>query len=243
MERIYGGQDAEIETFPYQVSIQYFGVHQCGGSIISPNFVITTAHTIETLVNSTMKKYLSVRAGTSYRTAGGTAHKVVKIIPHEDFTTVSRNNKSSSELSIHDIALLQVEPPFVFDDTHQAVELFSENEILKVGENGIITGWGLTEQNVQAEKLQAVGLPVLSRELCLQIYGKYTRLEGQFCSGLFSEGGKDACNGDSGGPFAIDGRLAGIIAWGVKDCGNPNFPGVYTNIPYYRKWIRKHANV
>lgn len=45
--RIVGGQDADIEDHPYQVSLQQYGAHICGGSIISPRHVLTAAHCTE----------------------------------------------------------------------------------------------------------------------------------------------------------------------------------------------------
>ncbi|XP_049947522.1 trypsin-1-like [Schistocerca serialis cubense] len=46
--RIYGGHDATRGEFPYQVSLQYvllfFQYHNCGGSIISSNAILTAGH-------------------------------------------------------------------------------------------------------------------------------------------------------------------------------------------------------
>jgi trypsin len=42
--RIVGGVDIRIEEAPYQISLQYFGSHYCGGAIISKDFVLTAAH-------------------------------------------------------------------------------------------------------------------------------------------------------------------------------------------------------
>lgn len=42
--KIVGGVDIDIREAPYQVSLQYFGAHICGGAIISKDYVITAAH-------------------------------------------------------------------------------------------------------------------------------------------------------------------------------------------------------
>lgn len=44
IRRIIGGQQAPITKFPFLVSIQMFGQHSCGGSIVAPSFVVSAAH-------------------------------------------------------------------------------------------------------------------------------------------------------------------------------------------------------
>lgn len=61
------------------------------------------------------------------------------------------------------------------------------------------------------------------------------------CAG--GEKGKDACNGDGGGPLVcpIDHEgsryyQAGIVSWGIG-CGIENVPGVYVDVATFRNWI------
>ncbi|XP_075232227.1 trypsin-3-like [Lycorma delicatula] len=58
-----------------------------------------------------------------------------------------------------------------------------------------------------------------------------------FCA---SDVNGDACQGDSGGPVTCDGVLVGITSWGTG-CGMNDFPGVYTNVSYYRDWIDENS--
>lgn len=42
--RIVGGFPVRIEEVPYQASLQFFGIHICGGVIISSTFILTACH-------------------------------------------------------------------------------------------------------------------------------------------------------------------------------------------------------
>lgn len=45
-EGIQGGTDAQEGQFPYQISLEAYGLSMCGGSILSERFVITAAHCV-----------------------------------------------------------------------------------------------------------------------------------------------------------------------------------------------------
>lgn len=61
------------------------------------------------------------------------------------------------------------------------------------------------------------------------------------CAGP-DEGGRDACDGDFGGPLTTGGQLVGIALWG-KGCGQKGYPGVYTSVAPLREWIRDMTGV
>ncbi len=77
----------------------------------------------------------------------------------------------------------------------------------------------------------------------------------------------DACAGDSGGVlvekdtnvsayfsnrvtivklnvYYIGDQVAyGIVSWGHKACGQKGFPGVYTDIFHYKRWIERNMGL
>ena len=54
------------------------------------------------------------------------------------------------------------------------------------------------------------------------------------------QAGIDSCEADSGGPMQCNGKLCGVVSFGLG-CASEDLPGVYTNIPKYADWIRSNA--
>lgn len=105
------------------------------------------------------------------------------------------------------------------------------------GSTGIISGWGYLEAgnpSTVADVLQYTSMTIFDNEICKSAYQEWFK-EGMFCSGVKGMW-RDACQGDSGGPFTTNGIQIGIISWGVG-CADKRYPGVYTNIAIFRKWI------
>ena len=97
--------------------------------------------------------------------------------------------------------------------------------------------------------LQVVKLPIMSNEKCRQMYAKagfQKRVPSTAVCAGFAEGGKDSCEGDSGGPLMAWSdqhnawTVVGIVSNGIK-CAEPNLPGVYTRVSEYIDWINKYV--
>uniref|UniRef100_A0A3B3TRX3 trypsin n=1 Tax=Poecilia latipinna TaxID=48699 RepID=A0A3B3TRX3_9TELE len=102
-----------------------------------------------------------------------------------------------------------------------------------------VSGWGHVRVSGGGQvplKLRTVTVPIVSAARCNgsdSFNGNITA--NMICAG-YPSGGKDACKGDSGGPLVCRGRVYGMVSWG-NGCGDAQFPGVYTAVSRFRRWI------
>ncbi|KAG5263210.1 hypothetical protein AALO_G00283810 [Alosa alosa] len=112
-----------------------------------------------------------------------------------------------------------------------------------------VTGWGHVAENKPLggkETLQEVRVSLVDDITCRRLFPKMT--DGMTCAGDLN-GGKDACQNDSGGPLvcvpAGDEKRrfvqVGIVSFG-KGCGRKGRAGVYTYTPHYAQFIHKTIN-
>ena len=92
--------------------------------------------------------------------------------------------------------------------------------------------------------LQHVMVNMMDREKCRAKYSTKEITDNMICAGT-ERGGKDACQGDSGGALFVRGQggrwvMPGIVSWG-RGCGDAEYPGVYTNVERFRGWIERHS--
>ncbi|XP_046980592.1 trypsin alpha-4-like [Schistocerca americana] len=80
--RIIGGTNADIADYPWQVSFQKLGSHNCGASIIGSSWVLTAAHCEDGLSLS----WMSFRVGSSIRESGGSVLQASSGFQNEIFT-------------------------------------------------------------------------------------------------------------------------------------------------------------
>lgn len=82
-------------------------------------------------------------------------------------------------------------------------------------------------------------MPLVDRETCKKKYQNHFDItDSMICAGVE---GKDSCQGDSGGPLVAEGKLVGIVSFGVG-CGEDH-PGVYANVanPGIMAFIKKYV--
>ncbi|GLD63533.1 suppressor of tumorigenicity 14 protein homolog [Lates japonicus] len=241
LNRIVGGQNAELGEWPWQVSLHFMTYgHVCGASIISDRWLLSASHCFVTSdpknhVASNWQTYSGMQ--DQYKHEGVQRRPLNRIISHPDYNQMTFD---------YDIALLELSEPLEFTNTIQPICLPSSSHVFPAGMACWVTGWGaLREGGQKAQLLQKASVKIINDTVCNVV------TEGQvtsrmLCSG-FLAGGVDACQGDSGGPLACfeeSGKWfqAGIVSWG-EGCARRNKPGVYSRVTKLREWIRKETGV
>lgn len=232
--RIVGGEEARPYSWPWQVQVRYYNSHSCGASLISEDFILCAAHCFQ----GTSDRGYSFRVGR-YSTSGSNE-------PYEQSASVKRvfNHESyNPSTTLNDIAIIQVTPPFKFNEYVKPVCLPSRTTTLDNGATVYVSGWGTLSSGGKLPKnLMQVKLPIIDRTTCNgRSYYNGAIKPGMICAG-FAAGGKDSCQGDSGGPMVakIGNRWEqyGVVSWGAG-CASPNRPGVYSDTVYFDTWIRQ----
>lgn len=252
---IIGGEKGVRGAYPWLVSFQWkrrlVNQHNCGGTIISPDWIVTAAHCIFGQDGKYPAQFRIVAGEYSLTSEEGSeqVRDVIRIFMHHGYDEDSSKN---------DIAVLKLSSPLSFNEFVQPACLpkQSQSELYKVGAKGFISGWGsITPSSGILDKrpkempdiFKAAEIPIMDFDVCNSAgHLRNMMFPGMFCAG-YEVGGVDSCQGDSGGPFvSADSQgkmtLIGVTSWGIG-CGQARKPGVYAKVVDYVPWIQKMTKV
>lgn len=234
---IVGGTQAPAGKWPFQVALldsktaNNYYAQFCGGTLVSALFVVTAAH----CVYGTAASRIDVLTNTQSLSSGGVRHKIAAIRMHPNY------NDNTTDF---DIAVIKLQTPASgITKFAQLLSAANENTLAPVGELTFVTGWGSRNANGGSypTSLYQVQVPIVSRTDCNDANSYAGAITQRMICAGYTQGGKDSCDGDSGGPLTVQDNagdyriLAGIVSWG-DGCAQKNLFGVYSRVAVLSKW-------
>ena len=125
---IVGGENANIQDYPYQAALLSTGgwgggYAYCGASIINEYWILTAAHCVQ----GESASNTGVRVGNDASYAqGGVTYDALEIISQPNYNANSMNN---------DIALIRVDGPISYNNSTQPVVLMCDQQVDLGGED------------------------------------------------------------------------------------------------------------
>lgn len=186
---------------------------------------------------------LTVRIGSTESANGGSIYQVKQFIKH---------NKFDPRTVDWDFALLELEECIQFNEAAQPIKMINKQQETADQTIHLVTGWGKTQSafiDSNEQLLRGAEIPIVNQKKCVDLYKQRRSVTPRMlCAGL-EQGGRDACQNDSGGPLvSYDGAkstsaiLVGVVSWGFE-CGKPNYPGVYSRVSTAREWIFEQTGI
>lgn len=241
---IVGGREAVPGAWPWHVALlradvaSSYHARFCSGTLIDPSWVLTSGQCIMADQSSHFQGVLyahEIHVGVGIHNLKADAPTVQRIavaevVVHPDFF----KNEASD---IGDLALLRLARPAGLDQAVQPVPLVASkgDPAIQPGSSATLTGWGLVDDGTWPDVLHEVDVSI-QQSLWCELVGEHV-----LCA---AEPGRDACDGDEGGPLVVRGaaaepwRLAGVTGnLSFENCGHQEIPTRYTNVAHYRAWI------
>jgi hypothetical protein len=247
-KRVVGGNVTPITEAPWQVAIVRSNVANayyaqfCGGVIVDALHVITAAHCLDidpttpgpdgVVDTPTGANGRDVVAGTA--DLGSALPASAQRIQIASWAVMPQYDLISGNVSPYDAALATLSAPL---DTSQPgikpAVLTGSGATTAPGTPTRVSGWGSTATLPYGSTLlQSTDLLTVSDADCQSFYPAELDAVGRATMICAIAPGKDACNGDSGGPLTlVDGTLVGLVSWGPNTCASTDgSPGVYTEL-------------
>ncbi|CAG0890832.1 unnamed protein product [Cyprideis torosa] len=224
IHRIVGGSPADIEEYPFAVTLQRNNFQYCAGAILNEEWVVTAAHCTDAVPSG-----FQVVSGVTNKYDSSATKTSATVVQHPDYNDNTLEN---------DISLLRLATPLTLGATQDAIPTATDEDV-EYGDL-IVVGWGTTsESGSDSLNLLQVTVPFVDDDTCndLNNNGVYASM---LCAG---EAGKDACQvrrtrkrgtlvNEAGSSF----EHVGIVSWGYG-CARPGRPGVYTETAFFNDWI------
>lgn len=251
-KRIVGGWVSAPGAWPWQVALLLKGEQACGGSLISPEWVVSAAHCFAGSSLSKDPRDWTLTLGEHHLKKVDwfeQTRDVQAILLHPKYKeaqSVVSDGEINTSAPDYDIAVLRLKTPAILDSFVSPICLLPSGQHFPSGKECYVTGWGHTRwRGPKPDILREAVVKLVHQEKCNreESYGGAIHNRA-LCAG-FEVGGVDACQYDSGGPLACeyDGQwyLTGVVSWG-HNCGQPHKYGVYADMQSMQGWVKGVIN-
>jgi trypsin len=260
---------APDNRYPYMASLQMegaspssgkFDYHMCGGFLIAPDLIMTSAHCAEYSppgTDETFQAFNGIEVGRNNlgKEVAYDAHSLQtyhldyeNLIP-EKLIKHPKYNPSTYE---HDLMIVKIFGKSRYDPVK------IDRDAVGGGEEITVLGWGATSANENkkySDELREADVLVMDNESCRNTEVQVTNpTTGESVTTSLSNNvyndmmcamarNRFICHGDGGGPAIKRGnspqedRVAGIVSWGYG-CVDPNYPAIMTRTADHEQWIR-----
>ncbi|KAL6067526.1 hypothetical protein STEG23_026311 [Scotinomys teguina] len=218
-DRIIDGYPCEKGSHPWQVALLRGDQLHCGGVLVSERWVLTAAH-------CKMGQYIVHLGSDKIGDRSAQRIKASRSFRHPGYSTRTH---------VNDIMLVRLDRPVKMSSKVQKVKFSSHCE--PPGTSCTVSGWGTTTSPdvTFPSDLMCSDVKLISSRDCKKVY-KDLLGKTMLCAGI-PDSKTNTCNGDSGGPLVCKDTLQGLVSWGTYPCGQPNDPGVYTQVCKYSRHL------
>ncbi|XP_054714936.1 plasminogen-like [Uloborus diversus] len=243
VDRMVGGEVAVPNSWPWQVSIQRNYIepngHFCGGTLISPQWVLSAAHCF---LDNPHPPTVRINLGAHHKFQKSKYEQIRTATKIISFPDLEGEELKSATLD-HDLALIKLNAPVAFTDGVQPACLPYKGWEAKPGWTCYTTGWGETRGSGHWDELKQSDQVIQHVDNCTH------NEETQIC---VDKPNNAPCQGDSGGPLVcrLAGKwhLLGVTSFGTTSdhtgdvCGEPDSKAVYAKVADKGEWVREIIN-
>jgi secreted trypsin-like serine protease len=260
-DKIVGGRFAILANWPGQAVLRLVSAsgpkYMCGGTLVTSQTVLTAAHCVKGYYQNDGNWYdvegrpaeIVLDADDLRQVKANNIHQIADVVIHPQYQSASKGN---------DIALIQLKAPA--SGAQSRISLQRESDPSRAWVTPImVSGFGTDRDGGGLKQFRAsdgssfyagvpqlleTTVPLTDHAACQAVYGAAAVGDGQICAG-FVEGGRDSCQGDSGGALVAFDRngypyQVGIVSWG-SGCARESAYGIYTRVSSHAAWLQQQV--